>query len=68
MEEIGGKGLELLGRLHQPAQYGIGVDLKNARRPSNAESLSQAADDMDDEVRRRAFAMKDRALRLACFI
>ena len=62
MEKIGGKDLELLGGFHQPVEHGISVDLEDPGRASDAEPFSQAGDDMDDELRRRAFAMEDRAV------
>ena len=50
VQKISGKRLELLGRLHQPVEHGAGIDLKDARRAPNAQSLGQTGDDMDDEV------------------
>src|SRR5688572_11838330 len=62
VQKISGKSLELLGGFHQPVEHGISVDLEDPGRASNAEPFSQAGDDMHDELRRRAFAMEDRAV------
>ena len=61
VEEINGKGLELLGRFHQPVEDRVRVDLEDPRRPSNAESLGQAADDVHNELRRGPLTMENRA-------
>jgi hypothetical protein len=61
VQDVSGKGLELLRRLHQPLQHRVGVDLEDPRRAPDAQPLSQARDDPHDEVDGGALAMKDGA-------
>src|SRR5439155_8232637 len=63
VEQVCGKGLELLGGLHQPAQHGMGVDLENARRASDAQAFSQTRDDPHDQLFRGALPIKERPVR-----
>jgi hypothetical protein len=46
VQKIGRKGVQLLGGFHQPAQDGIGVDLEDPRRPSDASTFGQTRDDV----------------------
>jgi hypothetical protein len=64
MEKIRGKGLQLLGGLHQPPQHCIGIDLEDARRAPDTQPLSETRDDAHDEVGRGVFTMKNRAVGL----
>ena len=50
VQKVGGKGLQVLGRLYQPAQNGIGVDLEDARCAPDAQPLSETRDDLHDEI------------------
>src|SRR5215510_281511 len=61
VQEVLRKGLELLCRLHQPVQHRVRIDLEHPRRAADAQALSEAADDVHDEVDRDALAMKNRA-------
>jgi hypothetical protein len=52
----------LIGQPHPVAEMrhnGIGIDLEDPRRPSDAQSLGQAGDDVHDELGRGAFAMEN---------
>ena len=63
-EKIGGKGAELLGGFDQPVQHGVGVDLEDPSRGTDAQAFGQACQDAHDELDRGLFAMEDRAMRL----
>src|SRR5215470_15329547 len=60
VQEMTRKGPQLVGGLHQPLQHRVRVDLEHARRAPDAQALSQARDDMYDEVDGGALPMKDR--------
>ena len=49
-QPVSRKGLKRLSRLQQPVENRMGIDLKDARCASNAESLSQTGDDMSNEA------------------
>src|SRR6266446_7974728 len=55
------KRLELLSRVDQPLQHGIGVHLKHPRGAADAHAFRQTGDDTHDELDRGVLAMKDRA-------
>ena len=61
VQDISGKGLELLCRFDQPLQHGIGVDFEHPRRAPDAHAFGQARDDAHDEVNRHTFPVKERA-------
>jgi hypothetical protein len=65
VQDVSGKGPQLLRRFHQPLQHGVRVDLKDSRRAPDAQPLGQARDDTHDEVARGALAVKNRAEGLA---
>jgi hypothetical protein len=51
VEKIRRKGVQLLRGLHEPAQHGVGVDLKDPRRASDAQTFGQTRHDAYDELR-----------------
>ena len=61
VQDVSGKGPQLLRRFDQPLQHRIGVDLEHPRRAPDAQALGQARDDAHDELDRGALAMKERA-------
>jgi len=61
VQDVSGKGLELVRGLHQPLQHGVRVDLEHPRGAPDAQSLGQACDDPHDEFDRGTLAMKERA-------
>src|SRR5262249_16178088 len=64
VQEVLRKGLELLCRLHQPVQYRVRIDVEPRRSAADAQALSEAADDVHDEVDRDALAMEQGAVML----
>src|SRR5262245_18057929 len=58
------KSLELLSRLHQPLQHGVGIDLEDPCGGTDAQSFSQTGQDTHDQLHRQTRAMKNRAMRL----
>src|SRR4030095_2936750 len=54
------KRLKLLGRFDEPLQHRVRGHLKHPRRAPDTQALSQARDDMYDEVDGGALPMKDR--------
>jgi hypothetical protein len=60
VQEVLGEGPQLRGRLHEPLQDRVGVDLEHPRRAPDAQALRQARDDPHDEVDGGALPMKDR--------
>src|SRR5215510_1564777 len=64
VQEVRRKGLELLCRLHQPVQHRVRIDLEHPRGAADAQALSEAADDVHDEVDRDALAMEQGAVML----
>jgi hypothetical protein len=63
-QERGGKSAQLLGRLDQPVQDRLGVDLKDPRRGTDTQALGQARQDAHDELDRGLFTMEERTMRL----
>ena len=63
-EERGGKGPQVLGRLDEPAQHRVGIDLEDPRRGADTQALSEAGQDAHDEFDCGLFAVEDRAMRL----
>ena len=62
VQNISGKGMEVLSCLYQPAQDGVGIDLKDTCRASNAQALGQTGDDMHNEFGRGPLAVENRSL------
>src|SRR5205823_12178725 len=60
MEDVSRKRLKLLGRFDEPLQHRVRVHLKHPRRAPDTKALSQARDDMYDEVDGGTLPMKDR--------
>src|SRR5215470_985888 len=58
------QGPELLRRLQQPLQHRVRIDLEHSRGAADAQALSEAADDVHDEVDRDALAMEQGAVML----
>src|SRR5215471_16567438 len=63
-QEVLCKGAQLLRRLHQPVQHGVGIDLEHPRGAADAQALCEATDDMHDEVDRDALTMAQGAVML----
>ena len=63
-EEIRREGAQVLGRFDSPLQHGGGGDLKDPRRGADTQALGQAGQDMDNQLHRHLFAMKDGAMML----
>ena len=63
-EEVAGKGVQLLGGLHQPVQHGVGGDLKDPRGGANPQTLAQARQHPDDQLPGDLLAMQERAMML----
>src|SRR5215510_8911203 len=61
VQDISGKGLELLGRFDQPLQDRIRVHLEHPRGAPDAQTFGEARDDAYDELDRHALAVEDRA-------
>ena len=61
-EKIRGKGPQLLGRFNQPLQHGVGVDFEDPSRGTDAQALSQAGQDVHDEVDLGVFAVEEGAM------
>jgi hypothetical protein len=61
VQEVLREGPQLLGRVDQPLQHRIRIDLEHPCGAPDAQALSQARDDAHDELDRGALAMKDRA-------
>src|SRR6516164_8426994 len=64
VQEVLCKGAQLLRRLHQPVQHGVGIDLEHPRGAADAQALCEATDDVHDEVDRDALAMDQSAVML----
>src|SRR5205823_6193924 len=64
VQEVLRKGPELLRRLHQPVQHRVRIDLEHPRGAADAQALSEAADDVHEEVDRDALAMEQGAVML----
>src|SRR5499426_528352 len=64
VQEVLRKGPQLLRRLHQPVQHRVRSDLEDPRGAANAQTLSEAADHVHDEVNRDALAVEQGALGL----
>jgi hypothetical protein len=62
VEKVDRKDVELLGRLHQPVEHSVGLQLAAPGCPSHAQSFGQTGEDMPEECRRGMFAMKNRAI------
>jgi hypothetical protein len=63
-EEIARKGPQVLRRFHQPLQHRVGSDLEDPRRSADTQALSQAGQDVHDEVDRHLFTVENRAVGL----
>ena len=61
VQDVSGKGPQLLRRFDQPLQHGIRVHLEHPRRAPDAQAFGQARDDAHDELDSGALAVKDRA-------
>src|ERR1051325_9408841 len=57
----GAKTWQLLGRLHQPLEHRIGVDLEHPRRAPDAQPFGQACDNAHDELDGDTLAMEEGA-------
>src|SRR5262244_4169498 len=64
VQEVLRKGPQVLRRLYQPVQHGVGIDLEHPRGAADAQALSEATDDVHDEVNRDALAMEQGAVML----
>jgi len=64
MQEVLRKGPQLLRRFHQPLQHGVRVHLEHPRGTTDAQTLSQAANHVHDELDGCVLAMQERAERL----
>ena len=62
MQVIARKGLHVLGRFNQPAQYRIGITLEDAGDRANAKALSQRRNGPHQLVRVNLLAVKGRAM------
>jgi hypothetical protein len=63
-EKILGKSPQMLRCFHQPVEHRIGVHLEDPRGGADAQSLSQARQDLHDQFHGHLFAMEDRAMML----
>src|SRR5262249_18972130 len=61
VQDMLGEGAQLLGRLDEPLQHGIWIDLEHPCGAADAQSLGQARHDAHDEIDRGALPMKNRA-------
>jgi len=61
VQDMLGEGAQLLGRLDEPLQHGIEIDLEHPCGAADAQSLGQARHDAHDEVNGGALSMKNRA-------
>ena len=63
-QEVAGKGVQLLGGLHQPVQHGVGGHLKDPGSGANPQTLRQARQHPDDQLHGDLLAMQERAMML----
>src|SRR5262249_35237759 len=63
-QEIARKGAQLLGRLNQPLQDRIGVDLEDSRGGTDTQTLGEARQDAHDALHGRLFAVEEGAMGL----
>src|SRR5215211_7273404 len=61
VQDVAGKGLELVCCFNEPLQYSVGIHLEHPRRAPDTQPFSQARNDAHDELDRSALAVKDRA-------
>ena len=61
MQDVAGKGLELLCCLHQPLQHRLRVHLEYSHRATDTQTFGQTRDDAHDELDEGALAVKERA-------
>jgi hypothetical protein len=64
VQNVRGKGFELLRGLDQPLEAWVRIDLEHPGRVSAAQSFGQTGDDVHDELSRRALPMQDGAMGL----
>src|SRR5882672_11554382 len=64
MEEIPGKGLEMVRHLDQPCKHGVGIDLEHPGDGADAQTFRQRAHRPHQLLGRDAFAMERRAVGL----
>ena len=62
VQDVLRKGPQLLCCFHQPVQNPIGIDPKDSGGGPNASSLRQARQHVHDQLHRRLFTMKNRAM------